>query len=131
MRAPEGKPDLDKRETLKYGTYKYKIYHPDFPHEPTSDQFFDEIQWEAYFQLGRFIGAEVLGVTDIEAAAVKPSVEDLLNWFDQGINYFESTPPTPAESPDSTTREEADGGFESFKIPTAAPVEKEKVKYQM
>ncbi|MCC7466100.1 MAG: hypothetical protein IT261_07520, partial [Saprospiraceae bacterium] len=90
VRAPEGKPDLDKRETLKYGTYKYKIYHPDFPHEPTSDQFFDEIQWEAYFQLGRFIGAEVLGVKDLEVAVdKKPSVENLLNWFDHGVNFFE------------------------------------------
>ncbi len=135
VRAPEGKPDLDKRETLKYGTYKYKIYHPDFPHEPTSDQFFDEIQWEAYFQLGRFIGAEVLGVKDIEAASEKPSVEDLLDWFDNGINFFESELPTAAESPASTTRAADDGGFESFKLPPtdapAAPPEKEEVKYQM
>lgn len=135
VRAPEGKPDLDKRDELKYGTYKYKIYHPDFPHEPTSDQFFDKIQWEAYFQLGRFIGAEVLGVTDLEVAAEKPSVENLLDWFDYGINCFESKLPTPAESPVSTTRDTmSDDGFESFKKPQAAeaaPVEKEEVKYQM
>lgn len=119
VRAPEGKPDLDKRDELKYGTYKYKIYHPDFPHEPTSDQFFDKIQWEAYFQLGRYIGAEVLGVKDLEAASDKPSVEDLLDWFDHGINFFEK-PETGSE-------------FESFKVPTteAAKVEQEEVKYQM
>lgn len=128
VRAPEGKPDLDKRETLKYGTYKYKIYHPDFPHEPTSDQFFDEIQWEAYFQLGRFIGAEVLGVKDLEVAVdQKPSVENLLNWFDNGVNFFEQ---------DTTTEPALTEGdvFESFKLPTAekeaAPVQEE-VKYQM
>ncbi len=134
VRAPEGKPDLDKRDELKYGTYKYKIYHPDFPHEPTSDQFFDKIQWEAYFQLGRFIGAEVLGVTDLEAAVEeKPLVEDLLNWFDHGVNFFEAKPPTAAESAPPTTREEE--ALESFKMPqTGAPVtspEKEEVKYQM
>ncbi len=135
VRAPEGKPDLDKRDELKYGTYKYKIYHPDFPHEPTSDQFFDKIQWEAYFQLGRYIGAEVLGVTDLEAAAEKPTVEALLNWFDKGINCFETVLPTPAESAPPTTRDAgAEDEFESFKQPQAAeaaPVEKEEVKYQM
>jgi len=136
VRAPEGKPDLDKRDELKYGTYKYKIYHPDFPHEPTSDQFFDKIQWESYFQLGRFIGAEVLGVTDLEAAVdEKPTVENLLDWFDQGVNCFESKLPTPAESPVSTSRNVmSDDGFESFKKPQAAeaaPPEKEAVKYQM
>lgn len=119
VRAPEGKPDLDKSDGLKYGTYKYKIYHPDFPHEPTSDQFFDKIQWESYFQLGRYIGAEVLGVKNLEAASDKPTVEDLLNWFDYGINFF--------EKPDATSE------FESFKAPTseAAKVEEEEVKYQM
>jgi hypothetical protein len=119
VRAPEGKPDLDKSDGLKYGTYKYKIYHPDFPHEPTSDQFFDKIQWESYFQLGRYMGAEMLGVKDLEAASDKPTVEDLLNWFDYGINFF--------EKPDATSE------FESFKTPTteAAKVEQEEVKYQM
>jgi hypothetical protein len=135
VRAPEGKPDLDKNDELKYGTYKYKIYHPDFPHEPTSDQFFDKIQWEAYFQLGRYIGAEVLGVTDLEAAAEKPTVEALLDWFDKGINCFEAELPTPAESAPPTTRDAgAEDEFESFKQPAAAeaaPVEKEEVKYQM
>jgi hypothetical protein len=131
VRAPEGKPDLDKRDTLKYGTYKYKIYHPDFPHEPTSDQFFDEIQWEAYFQLGRFIGAEVLGVSDLEAAvADKPSVENLLNWFDNGVNFFTQEAPAAGAEPAAT---EGDV-FESFKVPPAAeaPVmEQVEVKYQM
>ncbi|MFN0213461.1 MAG: hypothetical protein ACKVT2_04330 [Saprospiraceae bacterium] len=134
VRAPEGKPDLDKRDELKYGTYKYKIYHPDFPHEPTSDQFFDKIQWEAYFQLGRFIGAEVLGVTDLDAAvAEKPTVEDLLDWFDKGVNCFESKPPTAAESAPPTTRD-ADI-LERFKLPQvdvpAVSLEKEEVKYQI
>ncbi len=131
VRAPEGKPDLDKRDELKYGTYKYKIYHADFPHEPTSDQFFDRIQWEAYFQLGRFMGAEVLGVTDLEVASEKPTVEELLDWFDHGINFFETKLPTAAESAPPTTRE---ADLESFKMPEtspAAPPEKEEVKYHI
>ena len=65
--APEGKPLIADRSSLEYGTYKYKIYHPSFPHEPTSDQFFDPIQWEAYYQLGQFIGADVLGDDDLTA----------------------------------------------------------------
>ncbi|TNE51875.1 MAG: hypothetical protein EP344_16345 [Bacteroidetes bacterium] len=97
--APVGKPDLDKRDELKYGTYKYKIYHPEFPHESTSDQFFDPIQWEAYYQLGQFIGAEILGLSSPDAykqlqqaveegtdvAVPDPpqlKVEDLIGWFD-------------------------------------------------
>jgi hypothetical protein len=119
VRAPEGKPDLDKRDHLKYGTYKYKIYHADFPHEPTSDQFFDEIQWESYFQLGRFMGAEVLGVKNLEVAAEHPNVDDLLNWFDHGVNCF-------------TKEEQAE--YETFKkAPSAGaePEAEEEAKYEM
>lgn len=86
--APTGKPVLsEKEDRLKFGTYKYKIYHPDFPHEPTSDQFFDEIQWEAYYQLGQYLGADVLGIADLEqyetSEAPDISVEQLLRWFDE------------------------------------------------
>ncbi len=49
-----------------YDTYKYKIYHPSFPHEPTSDQFFDPVQWESYFKLGQFIAVDVLGLRSQE-----------------------------------------------------------------
>jgi hypothetical protein len=31
---------------------KYRLLHPDFPHESTLDQFFDEEQFEVYRQLG-------------------------------------------------------------------------------
>ena len=31
---------------------RYRALHPEFPHEPTSDQFFTEEQFEAYRQLG-------------------------------------------------------------------------------
>ncbi len=89
--APAGKPVLsEKEDRLKYGTYKYKIYHADFPHEPTSDQFFDEIQWEAYYQLGQYIGADVLGVTDLtqyeghEGPVI--TTQQLVDWFDKQEN---------------------------------------------
>ena len=61
--APEGRPNITKdSDPLKYNTYKYKIYHPSFPHEPTSDQFFDETQWASYYKLGQYIAADVLGI---------------------------------------------------------------------
>ena len=31
---------------------RYRTNHPDFPHQTTLDQFFDEEQFEAYHQLG-------------------------------------------------------------------------------
>jgi hypothetical protein len=33
----------------------YHKTHPEFPHEPTSDQFFDELQWESYRRLGEHL----------------------------------------------------------------------------
>ena len=64
---PQGKPNLDKeKHPLRYYTYKYKIYNPDFPHESTADQFFDPVQWTAYYDLGRFICADVLGIDNLD-----------------------------------------------------------------
>ncbi len=100
--APKGKPTIRKGEDedLKYGTYKYKIYHPEFPHEPTSDQFFDKIQWESYYQLGQFIGAEVLDIPDFgeyhsgAKEGTPKSIDDLIAWFDREKSLF---PPTTEE----------------------------------
>jgi hypothetical protein len=33
----------------------YARLHPDFPHESTADQFFDEAQWESYRKLGEHV----------------------------------------------------------------------------
>ncbi|MCB0629761.1 MAG: patatin-like phospholipase family protein [Lewinella sp.] len=90
--APEGRPDIPKTDFLKYGTYKYKIYHPLFPHEPTSDQFFDPIQWEAYYQLGQYMGADVLGLRRLDdrtkpnARVITP--DELIRYFDEGEPLF-------------------------------------------
>lgn len=108
--APVGKPFLsDKEDPLRYGTYKYKIYHPDFPHESTGDQFFDPIQWEAYYQLGQFIGSDILGMSNPEEQAGELEVDQLLRWFDQGVplfapltaedDVFESTAPRGTTAP--------------------------------
>ncbi|MBX3427564.1 MAG: GMC family oxidoreductase N-terminal domain-containing protein [Pirellulales bacterium] len=38
----------------------YRLGSPDFPHESTSDQSFNEAQWESYRKLGEHEGSEVL-----------------------------------------------------------------------
>lgn len=40
---------------------QYGAGHPAFPQEATSDQFFDEAQWESYRALGHAIGQRVFG----------------------------------------------------------------------
>ncbi len=46
------------RRTLDRDTYQ--IYTPNFPHQSTSDQFFDEPQWDAYYYLGKDIGQKLI-----------------------------------------------------------------------
>ena len=106
--APKGKPPISRDDDLKFGTYKYKIYHPNFPHEPTSDQFFDEVQWESYFQLGQFIGAEMLQIPNFlayhsdEKEGKQKEIEELINWFDKAQTMFKGEGgPLPADLPRS------------------------------
>jgi hypothetical protein len=51
------KPSLTGDEPLD--VLQYAASHPTFPQETTSDQFFDEAQWESYRKLGEHIGAQV------------------------------------------------------------------------
>lgn len=56
---------------------RYSLLHPDFPHQSTLDQFFDEEQFEAYRQLGAHV---------MESLFSKPLVGDiepstLREWF--------------------------------------------------
>ena len=41
----------------------YYAENPDFPHQSTADQFFNEEQWESYRQLGEHIGCRLFGAT--------------------------------------------------------------------
>ncbi len=45
----------------------YRSAHPEFPHETTADQFFDEEQFEAYRELGYRIGRNVLDDPSIQS----------------------------------------------------------------
>lgn len=38
---------------------EYRATHPNFPQEPTADQFFDEAQWESYRRLGMEVATRV------------------------------------------------------------------------
>jgi hypothetical protein len=93
--APQMKPSLtEEKDKLKFDTYKYKIYHPAFPHESTGDQFFDPVQWESYFQLGQHIGADVLGLRQgpddySYETAFKINFAGLKAHFDQNLPLFE------------------------------------------
>jgi hypothetical protein len=59
---------------------RYRINHPDFPHQTTLDQFFDEEQFEAYHQLGAHI-ADGLFSSALMNGPTKPST--MAQWFRQ------------------------------------------------
>jgi Patatin-like phospholipase len=56
----------------------YKRKHPKFPDEPTTDQFFDEEQFEAYRELGYCCGSKAL--KDLFSME---TFDDSQNWFRQ------------------------------------------------
>lgn len=90
--VPEYHPDGSKNP--QFDTFKYKIYHPDFPHESTADQFFDPVQWESYFQLGQFIGTDVLDApntpSEYQRGEHDLSIDQLIRHFDEGEALFQS-----------------------------------------
>ena len=53
------KPALSGDEPLDL--WEYHIERADFPQEPTTEQFFDEAQWESYRKLGEHTASVVLG----------------------------------------------------------------------
>lgn len=76
--APDGillylKPSLSGDEPVD--VLEYAAHHEQFPHEPTSDQFFDESQFESYRRLGEHVAAEAF--TSIVAQA--PTLPDIFN----------------------------------------------------
>ena len=53
--------------------YAYWRAHPDFPDEPTSQQFYGEAQFEAYRMLGLQLTSQLVGTTPPASVAA---------WFD-------------------------------------------------
>jgi hypothetical protein len=66
--------DGEENETIR----EYRARHPDFPHESTADQVFEEDQFEAYRALGFHIGEKLLGSEGDRPTA--PSA-DFESWF--------------------------------------------------
>jgi hypothetical protein len=65
--APDGaliyiKPSINGNEPAD--VQHYAAADPLFPHQPTSDQFFDESQFESYRRLGLHVIEEILGGPD-------------------------------------------------------------------
>ena len=57
----------------------YRDAHPDFPHESTADQFFDEAQFEAYRALGEHVAAGLFRSEVAEAQEISPGA--FRRWF--------------------------------------------------
>jgi hypothetical protein len=59
---------------------RYRLLHPDFPHQSTLDQFYDEEQFEAYRQLGVHVAE---GAFSPALMTKKPRPATVEEWFRQ------------------------------------------------
>jgi hypothetical protein len=66
----------DEIELLK----RYRTMHPDFPHQTTLDQFYDEEQFEAYRQLGVHVAQGMFSPALIGHGG---NPADVSEWFKQ------------------------------------------------
>ena len=66
----------DEAELLKC----YRLVHPDFPHQSTLDQFYDEEQFEAYRQLGVHVAEGMFSPALMTENATPADIEE---WFRQ------------------------------------------------
>jgi hypothetical protein len=85
LRAPNRAPRNWGRGESR--SYNYKTYHAAFPHESTANQFFDQDQWEAYYQLGRLMAGDLLGI-EITADEPKAGGECKINSIDELLKKF-------------------------------------------
>jgi hypothetical protein len=67
---------------------QYAALDPKFPHQPTSDQFFDESQFESYRRLGQHIIEEICGA----ARGVTPQL-DLEEFLSRAESYARAGAP--------------------------------------
>ena len=61
------------------GVQHYRLRNPDFPHQSTADQFFDEAQFEAYRCLGEHIADDMFTLAKIDPE--NTSATRLEEWF--------------------------------------------------
>lgn len=77
----------DEAELLK----RYRLIHPEFPHQSTLDQFYDEEQFEAYRQLGVHVARGTFSPALLTENRNPRSVKE---WFEQlARNMLEPTRP--------------------------------------
>ncbi|MFC3194074.1 hypothetical protein ACFODZ_07460 [Marinicella sediminis] len=55
----------NKNPNISAEIISYASNHPEFPHQSTSDQFYDEQQFEVYRELGQLIGSEFLNGPEV------------------------------------------------------------------
>ena len=78
--APDGillylKPSLSGDEPVD--VLEYAAHHEQFPHEPTSDQFFDESQFESYRRLGEHVAGEIFASVPVQSGTLPSAFEAL------------------------------------------------------
>ena len=61
------------------GVEHYRLRNPDFPHQSTADQFFDEAQFEAYRCLGEHIAEDMFKLVELNPNNTSPT--RLAEWF--------------------------------------------------
>ena len=107
---------------------QYRSTHPDFPHESTADQFFDEGQFEAYRSLGQHIGEKALA----HAPGGRADLSDLVNrWLEGREEDREGTGAVRVRQRDDERRPTVTGFFDQWfqnlesALPSAWPERKE------
>ncbi|MEA2488728.1 MAG: hypothetical protein QOH21_520, partial [Acidobacteriota bacterium] len=79
------KAGLYDEPTCPRDVYNYAQESPFFPHEPTSDQFFSESQFESYRALGRHAVNEICGNYPVATSAVRVPIAKT---FDNVTTFF-------------------------------------------
>jgi len=80
---------------------RYRINHPEFPHQSTLDQFFDEEQFEVYRQLGVHV-ADGLFLPALMNPVAVDDIKSVRQWFHQLARNLLPAP-IPEEEPVAAT----------------------------
>jgi len=72
------------RDHLDIKTLGYRAAHPDFPHEPTVNQFFTPDQFEAYRDLGKKSCELMIEYSSLKHYFPQPLQDDLISGFQAG-----------------------------------------------
>jgi hypothetical protein len=81
---------------------RYRALHPDFPHQSTLDQFFDEEQFEVYRQLGVHVAEGLFSPALVGSGRAPTNVKDWFGALSRNLLLPETRPPArhwPQKSP--------------------------------